>query len=219
VSIRALLSASASNYLSTLNKVDFFDDGSGKALYMFEDNALDESGNYNGTPTNVTYGSGRFGKCFAGNGTIKYITSPRIPSIVGNPLSFCFWFKTNTIAPAYQQLFVFSDGIAIEPDISYGNLRLYVYGSPFESGHIEAITANTWYFVSLIFDGSTIKSYINATLKLSHAMTSITQSSKGNHIGIYQDHVNFPLNGNIDQVRIFDKALTQSEVTALYNEI
>ena len=44
-------------------------DGSLKALYKFDGDATDATGVYNGTATNVTYGTGKFGQCAVFNGT------------------------------------------------------------------------------------------------------------------------------------------------------
>jgi hypothetical protein len=41
--------------LGTASTTDIFDDGSGVALYEFEGGAKDTGGNYNGTPTNVSF--------------------------------------------------------------------------------------------------------------------------------------------------------------------
>ena len=76
--------------------VDPFRDGSGKALYRLEGNALDESGNYNGTATSVTYGAGQFGRCGVFNGSSS--------KVVTSAMGFCgkylqpslLWVKFNS---------------------------------------------------------------------------------------------------------------------------
>lgn len=57
----------------TIDKLDIFGDGSCKALYRLDGNANDESGNYHGTETAITYGGGVYERGAVFNGTSSYI--------------------------------------------------------------------------------------------------------------------------------------------------
>ena len=226
MSIRALLSASASNYLSTLNKVDFFNDGSGKALYMLEDNALDESGNYNGTATSVTYGSGRFGRCGVFNGVSNmYVSYPFNYGMFSGDFTISLFAKGTssdgylfsalpTVNNAQQiALYIYSGGISTSMNVA--NTTYTVTSS---LGNLATEFTN----IVMTVSGTTLKQYVNGvgtgsiTIP-SHILTTLVNYTSG--VSIYNGSIIARWTGSIDQVRIFNRALTQSEVTALYNEI
>ena len=82
------------------------------------------------------------------------------------------------------------------------------------------IVAGTWYNVVGTYDGTNIKIYVNGTLEgtTSYSATPATTDQPlviGRWYGNYDDYYT---DGKIDQVRIFSKALSASEVLTLYNE-
>ena len=83
-----------------------------------------------------------------------------------------------------------------------------------------ANTANQWYHVALAVNASTMDFYVDGVLK--NSLTgSVTHRGGGNEpiiIGSQASgNYNF-FNGQISKVKIHDKALTGTEITALYNE-
>ncbi|UHO38091.1 T9SS type A sorting domain-containing protein [Chryseobacterium capnotolerans] len=75
-----------------------------------------------------------------------------------------------------------------------------------------ALNANTWYHVAATYDGSTMKLYINGTLDASKAQTGNVNSNGAFNVGyLYNTSRNF--NGKIDEVRVWKKALTQTEIS------
>jgi hypothetical protein len=80
-----------------------------------------------------------------------------------------------------------------------------------------AIAANTWYFVVGTWDGSTTKLYVNATKEAEAAASvSLTANDTNPHIGILPS-IGENTKGRIDELGIWSRALTQEEITALYN--
>lgn len=82
----------------------------------------------------------------------------------------------------------------------------------------------TWYHLTAIYDGSEVKLYLNGQLDASYPLTGeIEINDKPAAIGAYgfnpftsgwvQDY----FNGTIDEVQIFDRALSASEIAAAYN--
>ncbi len=77
------------------------------------------------------------------------------------------------------------------------------------------ISTNTWYHAVGVYNGSSINLYINGTLVRTQAQTGDVQDQSFNIlIGRYQASY---LNGSIDDVMMFRRALSSSEVLALYN--
>jgi len=210
--------------------VDPFKDGSGKALYRLEGNALDESGNYNGAPTALTYGLGRFGRCGIGNGSTTKVKAD-------------FQFTTNMTISCFayftllgESQFIFGEldsagsgtsnrvGLGITTtntfQIALGNGTLGLNNTSIASG----VAINTWYHFALVISGTSVKLYKDSILVADLTSTvTIGTHTTGNFsffdYGNYGTAGSFSINGRIDQCRVFNKALSQAEVTALYNEI
>lgn len=218
---RVVLGGIPKKEMSILNKIDPFLDGSGKSLYRFEDNALDESGNYHGTPTSVTYGSGRFGRCAVFNGSTSQITSS-YSSSSNSVQSFSFWFKANASS--------FSNLLGCSDNSTYGGIIVQWYPNKLQiltsnsSGNAwnslvttSTLAINTWHHAVVVLTGSAISVYINGVLDGSISSLSASASLRSMWVGYGGGGSCF--NGSIDEVHIFNRALTATEVIALYNEI
>jgi hypothetical protein len=82
------------------------------------------------------------------------------------------------------------------------------------------LVADTWYFAAAVYDGSTMQIYLDGVLIASAAQTGTRDTNTAqvwmgdNPISVY---VNRPFDGIIDEVALFSRALSGSEITALYN--
>ena len=201
--------------------VDAFGDGSGIALYKLDGNALDSGGLYNGTASNVTYGAGKFGQTSVFNGTNSLITT-EIPHSALAISTFSVWVNPTNSAnfrgvfgdhngSGYKGIigFQFNNGIA-----SFG----YGKGSGWVGSDVS-VPLNTWTHLVGMITGSGLKIYKNGVLVISVTGTALVPN--GNlYIGrAFTPGAERYWKGSIDQFRIFNKALTQAEVTALYNEV
>jgi hypothetical protein len=75
-----------------------------------------------------------------------------------------------------------------------------------------ALNANTWYHVAATYDGSTMKIYINGVLDASKSQTGSVNSNGAFNVGyLYNTSRNF--NGKVDEVRVWKRALSQTEVS------
>jgi len=218
----------SSNSVSTVDNIDPFGDSSGVALWTLDGNANDVGGNYNGTWSGTEqYDTGVFGQAakFDGNsvidthieinsaGTITY--SCWFNPITGNTGTWNFilgqysnfWINisedtTNDGATANKIIFIVLDGSnwhKIEPSFNYSNGQWY---------HLLAIVKNN----NQIF-------YINGELIGSLTITKSTDNSYSLNIGSdIEDISGHGVTGLIDQVRIFNRALTEDEIKKLYFE-
>jgi hypothetical protein len=99
------------------------------------------------------------------------------------------------------------------------------HGAPFAStGVLSSFipTTETWYNLTVTFDGNTAKMYFNSTLNSSGTLVSpstnyttfgIANKPLGNGSSI------LPLNCSISYVEIFDRTLTASEITDNFNAL
>jgi len=83
------------------------------------------------------------------------------------------------------------------------------------------IPLNTWSFVMFSFDGNSLKTFVNGLLAATTTDTSFLLNVSGNSglsIGI-SDQANglwYAFSGKIDDIGIWNRALTQAEITDLY---
>jgi hypothetical protein len=78
---------------------------------------------------------------------------------------------------------------------------------------------DTWHHICVVFDRSSDAfTYIDGVEEASPSITSIGDMSSGSpiYIGTTKD-TNLHLNGLVDEVRIYNKALSADEVTKNYN--
>lgn len=81
---------------------------------------------------------------------------------------------------------------------------------------------NTWYYLVAVYDGSTLSLYINGSLDNS-IQTAFTLDNSAEPLYIGKEFTNVNNNwyrwfkGKIDDIGIWNRALAQHEVTALYN--
>jgi hypothetical protein len=80
------------------------------------------------------------------------------------------------------------------------------------------LTTGTWYHLTATFDATTLKIYTNGVIgtNATFSGTQTTYSTNPPSIGAYSTGT-FPFNGQIDDVRIYNYALTAGQVKLLYN--
>jgi len=201
------------------------------AYYKMSD-ATDQTGSYNGTPTNVNFNvAGKFGNAGDFNGSSSKITNTN-QVIPNGATSFSFWYNPSG-ATGVQYIIgsgvaTASKGIAVGYTGSTGIFNVYIAkGVTALAANLSGTTAysNTdWNNVSVIWDGTTtsnaVKLYVNGSLEAEG--TSDTSSAS---IGAYTTFGIGGVNGGgyaegkLDQVRIFNRVITATEVETLYNEV
>ncbi|MEA3295898.1 MAG: LamG domain-containing protein, partial [Patescibacteria group bacterium] len=79
---------------------------------------------------------------------------------------------------------------------------------------------DTWYYVVNSWDGIIAKVYVNGVKKTEYALASadfVTDPSAVTRIGASGDATGYLFNGSIDDVRIYNRALSAGEVEMLYD--
>ena len=211
--------------------------GGGVALYQLNGNANDVSGNYNGTPTNVTYGTGKFGQAAVFNGSSSWISIPSqvSPSNDNSDFNYSFWLSTVAFTSGSKWVIGETSDtgpvrIGIRAGVSTNNYTfdfLRRYGGSYY-GYAPSteftMLPSTFYHFSVNYYHSTKlwKFYFNgqeiystSTVTYTGAQTAISSVA----IGRYgPGNAALHWNGSIDQFRIFNTALLPLEVEALYTE-
>ena len=199
----------------TTDTLQILGDTSCVATYRLNGDATDLSGNYNGTATSVTYVAGQFGDAGSFNGSSSYIYATGL-GITGNvSFSVSIWIKTISSG----LFFFFGDGslyasfyISVNANgtLTVGEFDYNLYTTT------ETVNDNNWHYVTFTSNGITSKLYIDGTETNS---ISNTFNISADRIELGRGSSSYYFNGSLDQVRIFNKAITAAEVTTLYNEV
>ena len=200
------------NASSTKSTTDIFDDGSGVALYEFEEGAKD-TGSY-------SYGTGAIdsGQSAVFNGSNNRITKSPVTGFPGgnSARSVSVWVK-QTVSNISQCILMWGTGsgnraFALYPN--YTQLTILTYGASVSTGY--NFTLNQWTHIVVTHDGTTTKVYADGSLV--HSFTYSYNTSTANFIIGNVSWSNVPFTGQIDQVRIYSSALSASDVEALASE-
>src|SRR4030042_1362592 len=195
-------------------------------------NDLSGNGNH-GTITGATWVPGKFGPCLSFDGDGDYVNLGLAPNIGngGSQLSVCAWIKvpTNTV-PGFQ---VIIDKTSTGTDIfdfyidSGEDIRFRLFnesGSNAAGIYDEGVlnVANQWVFISGVFNGTKITVYKNGVPDNPNAANwvggNIRSDSHTLSIGAYNGGSGYYFNGSIDNVMIYKRALSASEIAQLCRE-
>jgi hypothetical protein len=210
----------------TTNVLDIFGDGSCIAAYTLDGNVNDLSNNYNGTPTSITYGAGKYGQAAVFNGSSSNISLPTSIKPSNSIMSVSIWASDNSTArksifyleysdaPAFLSLEnnSFTDSTALS--VLYNNTAVITpAGSTLPAD-------GSWHHIVVTASATEVKLYKNGSQIGSTASVTVnTNALTAANIGVRDFNNDLYWDGKIDQVRIFNKELSASEVTTLYNEV
>ena len=187
------------------------------AYYKMSD-ATDQLGNYNGTATNVNFNTeGKFGFAGAFNGTSSKINTGYIQT--GQVYSASFWGKGFSAGASILRDTPAAGGANTFMDIATGaNGQVIIGGNVALS---PSYTPSTdWTHYAVVLDGTNATIYENGSQIATKTYTAKT-GNNGTPVHMMSNGA-YPVGfsgGYLDQVRIYDSALSAANVTALYNEI
>jgi hypothetical protein len=214
------------------------------AHYPLDGSANDVTDNRNnGTVEGAALTADRFnatGKAYEFDGVNDYIRVPNSPSLNPvNAITVAAWYRTTPYVGAGN------DGLVSKGFTShvapYYQYQLGVCGSEYWNGYsgfgfslslnnvLKGVSTgsgfyklNEWYFLVGTYDGAAIKLFVNGVLVTSQEATG-TMKDYGMdlyiaRLGNKSDYYNtiFHLPGKVDDVRIYNRALSDNEILKLY---
>jgi fibronectin type 3 domain-containing protein len=196
-----------------------FDAGSGTTV-------TDQSGNgNNGTITNATWsgaGNGKYANSLTFNGTSAYVSVPNSASLgLTTGMTLEAWVKPAAQSSYNTVIFkertgYYADALYANTDTNRPSANVYTTGDHELKGTAQ-LALNTWTHLAATYNGSTLLLYVNGTQVGSVAFTGSIVSSTGPlKIGgnaIWGEW----FNGQIDEVRVYNRALSAAEITADMN--
>ncbi|MFM2195010.1 MAG: hypothetical protein RL092_610 [Bacteroidota bacterium] len=213
----AVVLANVPNYVPTPGLV---------AYWPFEGDINDASGHgYDGVANEVAFVSDRFGVAnsagFFNDVALGQFNSQAVISEVNafnlTQFSIVGWMKSDQSSHmGYQTLFNYgsNDLQGYWFGILNGNPTLYMNSTDISSS--EFILDATWHMVAATYDGATAKIYVDGQLNLTqNSMLNITQTMNPT---IGNDAFNDRFQGKIDDLGVWNRALTSAEISQLFVE-
>jgi len=210
------------------------------AHYPFNGNANDESGNgHDGTVNDATLTSDRFGNAdsaYLFDGSDDYIEVPDSTDLRLNDTSFSVstWFYETARNSSYADGLLFKRGRGSNNGWYYsisGNSSVVGVGKmtyqvsagidPLANSDAQ-VPLNSWIHSVMTYDqaSKTVRIYINGILDSTHpnipSPNALTTESL--FIGLDSALATYAFHGKIDDVRIYNRALSAEEITELYYE-
>ena len=199
------------------------------AYYPFDGDATDATTNgHDGTTFNTTATAGRNGEsnsAYQFNGVNSYVN---VGSGINPPqfsVSTWIWFDSFLSGAIVSKLHGASPDLYKNFEISVNGGKLFAHipnGSSWPSVTSEQmLKTNSWNHVIVTYDGATASLYIDGIEDQNHYSGNYVQSNVEVTIGARSDNgspVGIFLDGSIDDVRIYNRALSSNEVARLYAE-
>ena len=220
--------------IDSTSVVDIFGDGFGVALWQFNDNTDELSGNYSPTiSTPTTYVAGKVGQAVSLNGADN-IEGPPILTGTTTEYSISVWVNINSFAD-YNAIYntFYNDnvgGVDYKGHIlrvnTSGQVQMAnMWGGTFgTSDYIlsSPIALNTWTHIVCTWGAGVGTIYLDGVSNISGGMQNVVnEPTKDYIIGNLESPEGTKtafFNGYLDQMRFFKSTLTQEQVTTLFNE-
>jgi hypothetical protein len=194
-----------------------FDDGSGTT-------AVDSSGSgYNATlnGTSPTWATGQIGEAVSLNGTDNYVDAGNDVNINSNQMTISAWVKTaNSNQNAYIGNMRFNGISGYVLDATAG-VFYWGNGTSQQSWSPSGVSPpdNKWTLITVVMDGNRLYYYKNGALA-----ATTTESISGNvgagaytlKMGRDAGIANYFYNGSMDDVRIYNQALSASQIAQYF---
>jgi len=197
-----------------------------------ENNATDWVSGNNGTLRNgATFAVGRVNQAFSLDGVNDFVDVENVPNLGTNDFAIEFWVRFNTVA---------GEQVMVEKYIETGNssrtgwtiTKLANNSIRFAQAGLNlnvnfgSVAANTWTHVAVVRSNGVVRAYLNGSLSRTvSTMVNLdtTSSLKFGHRGGPSDTPGstdlrgFYLNGLLDEVGLFARALSTAEIQAIYS--
>jgi hypothetical protein len=185
-----------------------FDDGSGTTA---TDSVGTNNGTLNGDPTWTT---GRIGGALSFDGVGDYVSVDPIAALAGDTLSAMAWVRLDGSAGDWSPVLMQHDlsNYGYYFYIANDKPSFYLFGSGGFAQAVspEALNADRWYHIAATNDGSNLKMFVDGKLKATGPSAGMSGVNYSAYIGCEPVSLLY-YNGLIDDVRIYNRAVSESE--------
>jgi chitodextrinase len=193
-----------------------FDEGSGTVAH-------DTSGSgFNGTVNGAVWTIGEINGALSFNGGTAYVVTPNIA--LANTFSVSAWVNPATKLVGYARfletqfnvglyLGVNSSGTKYKFIVNSGSGSTGGCGLAFGCAEGGTVTAG-WHLVTATYDGTTATLYVDGAVVASDTFTAPSAQNLPLYVGRYYAG-GYGWNGSVDEVRLYNRALTATEVASI----
>jgi N-acetylneuraminic acid mutarotase len=198
-----------------------FDEGSGTVAYDSSGN-----GNHGNLKNGATWTTGKIEGALSFDGVNDYVdlTSTTVSANESDPRSVFLWVKTSSSSART----IFSSGSPFNSasfnlrNSNAGIVGIMGYSNDFYPSSGNQYNDNVWHLIGITYDFlKELKTYVDGNLDNNISGMVFNTFGENNFIGARRDNSSVAVtgffNGLIDDLRIYDRALSAAEVQALYN--
>ncbi len=196
-------------------------------LYLpFEENTgtmtkdLSGWGNHGALINGPSWTNGKVGKCLSFDGSGKYVDCGKDSSLnIGNEFTMEGWVKPNSSSnlmgyfgkrnDSSDDFYVLQLGSNNNLECRFRNSN----GNYFDVSPKPVITPNVWNHIVFLKNGNEIKAYLNGSYVGRADVYGLPANTNNYYIGKEGIH---PFSGLIDEVRFYNRALSESEIQDHY---
>ena len=199
--------------------------GFGCAYYEFENDAVDSLYSLNDGVVHGTegYTTGHSGQAIDLDGSNDYVMLPENLADCDD-FTFAAWVYWDG-GGSWQRIFDFGANteryMFLSPNCSGSNLRFAIKnGGSEQQINTSTLATGTWVHVAVTLSGNTGKLFVNGSQVASNTSMTINPSGLqafSNYLGRSHFVQDTLFNGRLDDVRIANYALANTQITALYN--
>jgi hypothetical protein len=187
--------------------------------YIIYDGANWRAYNYDSVVGEISFPTSNYSAYF--DGSADYAKGS-VSSLNGNSgFSFSLWFKYGgSGSRAFFGTDAWTNGWFCTLDNNEATIT-YGFKAQYATFTLPTISSSTWYHLALVHDNTSVTLYLdNSALSTITGKPSANQTWVGNNINLgrfgYTSSSYF--NGHIDEVAVFGRALTSSEVSDIYSD-
>ncbi|MDD5750130.1 MAG: LamG domain-containing protein [Candidatus Pacebacteria bacterium] len=165
------------------------------------------------------------GACLSFDGTDDYVdlgnNTGSLDFTASQPFSISVWIKPTSLATTYHTIIGKNAAAAYQYNLylnTNGSISFGVGGSTNVNTSAGAVSANNWYHIEAVSNGTTAWIYLNGAMATSGTPTSMTHQDANVYIGRFRASGSiYSFQGIIDDVRIYNYARTVSQIAYDYN--
>ncbi len=191
------------------------------ASWNFDGTTLDSVGINHGVNYGAEYVDGKIGQALSFDGVGDYVLVEDDPSLdLVNDFTIAAWIYTKTIDDTTHRILHKNSAYTFGITSSNSRLAVYHYGefaSVYSNNNV--LSPNTWHHVAVTLDSTTgVTFYVDGQSKGGNAAltANVPVNTNDVYIGIDEDLISYPFDGMIDELAIYNKALSEEEVYSLY---
>ncbi|TAH33931.1 LamG domain-containing protein [Candidatus Saccharibacteria bacterium] len=135
-----------------------------------------------------------------------------------NAISISFWMNPDSVNNGYQHVLFKQGPVVTSYGVWLANDHVYMESNDNSIRSLTSnatVTAGDWHYITVTYDGTEQKLYIDGTLDNSQSLSGITLTYTNSPVKIGTGDYNNPFAGYVDDLRIYNRALTAGEIADL----